>query len=266
MSIRPFLVLVVGMLLAAGVAPGCSKKDETPAKGGAGGKEKEQGKAAQALGQPDVTMAAEAWNAEWKKDKDAAAARYKGKVVELSGTVQGADDDPYGEVGYVYLKAKDNLIGVRCATRNKKPWTKVSPGSEVKVRGRVPDFGLPGDLYEAEIVDAGPNPGVVITALELTREYAADRDAAAKKYHDKWAYVSGEVAEKTSSNFCKVLLKLKGEGDLTVACCTGAASDTKALDALKAGANVSMFGKLAVFSDPKRKEVGLDMAKLTEAK
>jgi hypothetical protein len=267
MSARPLFALVIGMLLVIGATPGCGKKEEPPAKGGApegGGKENE--KAAQSLGKPDVTMTAEQWNAEWEKDKAAAEAKYKGKVVELSGTVQGADDDPYGQVGYVYLKAKGNLIGVRCATTDKKPWIKVSPGSEAKIRGKVPEAGLPGDLFPAEIVHAGPNPGVVITAKELTKDYAADRAAAEKKYNDKWAYVSGEVAEKTESKFCKVLLKLKGEGDLTVNCCTGAGGNFKTLDALKAGAHVSMYGRLSVFSDPKRKDIGLDMAKLTEAK
>ena len=267
MSVRPMLALVVGMLLVLGAASGCGKKEETPAKGGGaegGGKEPEK-QAAQPLGKPDVTMTAEDWAAEWKKDEAAAKAKYKDKVVELSGTVRGTDDDPYGNVGYVYLQAKADILGVRCATTDKKPWTKVSPGSEAKIRGKVPEAGLPGDLYPAEIVHAGPNPGVVITAKERTKEYAADRAAAVKKYNDKWAYVSGEVAEKTKSEYCKVLLKLKGEGDLTVNCCTGA-GNPKALDALKAGSHVSMFGKLSVFSDPKRKDIGLDMAKLTEAK
>ena len=50
-------------------------------------------------------------------------------------------------------------------------------------------------------IQAGPNPGVVVSAQELTKEFAADRKAARKKYDDKWGYVKGEVAESTSSNF-----------------------------------------------------------------
>jgi hypothetical protein len=257
-------------LLVALVAAGCGRKDQAPTNpasppvtGGAPEKKKEPAKLPD---KADVVLDAAPWHAEFKKDAKAAKEKYKDKVIELSGVVDSVSDDPYDNVGYVFLKVENDILGVRCATTDKKPWIKVSPGSKVKVRGKVPEFGLPADLFSVEIVEAGPNPGVVISAAQLAKEYAADRKAATEKYNDKWAYLDGEVAEKTSSEFCKVLLKLKGEGGITVNCCCGGGSNQKPYEAIKAGSKVKMFGRLSMFDKPTDKEVFLNMSVLTEAK
>src|SRR5437762_156138 len=80
-----------------------------------------------------------------------------------------------------------------------------------------------GDLNPCEIVEAGPNPGVVITAAELTKQFGADRQETRKKYDEKWAYIKGEVISVTKPQGCAVLLTLKGAGDITVTCCFGEA-------------------------------------------
>src|SRR4051812_21276940 len=48
----------------------------------------------------DVTVDAKAWHAEWKKDKVAAAKKYQGKVIEVSGVVANVESDPTGQGGY----------------------------------------------------------------------------------------------------------------------------------------------------------------------
>src|SRR5262245_15415033 len=44
----------------------------------------------------DFTLDAKTWKEEWKKDSAAAGAKYRGKVIELSGAVDSADQDPFG--------------------------------------------------------------------------------------------------------------------------------------------------------------------------
>jgi hypothetical protein len=261
MSVRPLIALTTGFLVITLAAPGCSKKEEPPAKGGpsADGGNKEL--PAQALGKADLTVTPAEWHAAFKKDSEAAKAKYKDKVVEMAGTVRSVGPDPYGEVGYVYLDVPKELLGVRCVLADKKPWLKVSPGSKVTVKGRSSDR-IGGDLYPCEIVEAGKDPAVVITAQELAKQFAADRKEARKKYDDKWAHVKGEVAEKIDA---KVALKLKGQGDISVLCYFPQPYK-KSLEAVKTGSQVDLFGQLSVFDGPQDKEVTINMCVLTDVK
>ena len=249
MSIRSLVALAAGCLLVPFAAAGCGSTSGAPV---------------QALGKPDVTITPAQWRAEFKKDAAAARAKYKGKVIEMSGTVDSARPDPYGLCGYINLEVANDFEGVRCVLTDKTPWKKVSPGSKVKVRGMSSDV-IAGDLKPCEIIEAGPNPGVVVTAPELARQFAADRRAANQKYDDKWAYVKGEVTEKTSSKGCAVLLKLKGEKDVIVTCCFGEAYKA-GLEAVKVGSQVDVYGRLQINPGPQEKAVALIICVLTDAK
>lgn len=262
MSARCLITLVVATLVLTLAAPGCGKSEESPAEGspsaGGGGKEAPP----RALGKPDLTVTPAEWHAAFKKDPEAARARYKDKVVEMSGTVDGVGPDPYGEVGRLYLEVP-NFQHVECMLADKKPWLKVSPGSKVKVRGKLWERGT-GVLNPCEIVEAGPNPAVTISAPELARQFAADRKEARKKYHDQWAYVKGEVAKKDAEKF-QVQLTLKGAGDITVRCIFGDAYK-KGTEGVKVGSRVDIFGKLSVFDGPQDREVTMGLCTVTAVK
>jgi uncharacterized protein (TIGR03067 family) len=224
---------------------------------------KEPGSAAQ--GAPDLVVTPAQWRMDFKKDAKAAKAKYKGKTIEMFGVVDSARPDPFGgPFGYISLEVADDLEGVRCVLKDTKPWKKVSPGSKVQVRGKSSEL-ISGDLNPCEIIEAGPNPGVVVSAADLAREYAADRREAEKKYDSKWAYIKGEVIERTSSKGCPVLLKLKGAGDITVHCCFGDLYK-RGTESLKAGSQVDVYGRLSVDSAPSEKSVSLLMSMLTDAK
>src|SRR5262249_53463981 len=153
--------------------------------------------------------------------------------------------EPFGApLAYMSFEVPNDLLGVRCVLTDTKPWRKVSPGSKVKVRGKSSETTA-GDLNPCEIVEASPNPAVVITAAQLVKEFAADRDAAVKKYDEKWAIVTGEVVAKGKSEFCPVLISLKGDAKITVACCFGEAFK-RGTEAVKVGAHVEIFGKLSI--------------------
>ncbi len=124
----------------------------------------------------------------------------------------------------------------------------------------VCELGVPLSNVEAEIVETGPDPAVVISAQQLANEYAADGKSATAKLDDKWAHVEGEVVEKTTSNDCAVLLRLKGENDVAVSCCFGD-RNKRPVEALKVGTKVKVFGQLSLW---KEKEVFLNSSILSE--
>jgi hypothetical protein len=251
MSTRYLVTLLTALLLltlAATAPAGGDKKSTAP----------------QPLGKPDLVVSPADWRAEFKKDSQAARAKYRGKVIEMSGTVSSARPDPYGLCGYISLDVADDAFGVRCVLTDLKPWKRVSPGSKVKVRGKSSDL-IAGDLRPCEIVEAGPNPGVVITAEELSRQFAANRKQTSARYDGKWAYVKGKVSEKSPAKSSAAWFKLKGAGGITVKCSTGDAYKDM-VSRVKVGARIEVFGQLQIFDGPADREISVGMYGWTDAK
>ncbi len=234
------------LLLSLIVVAGCASRAETPTP---------------AQPKVDIRMGVAQWHAEFGKDPKAAAAKYKGKVIELAGEVELVSEDLTENVGCVYLKVDGAPLQNRCTMRDRKPWLRVAPGSMVKICGTVPENGLPGDLAAAEIVEAGPNPAVAITADQLAKAYGNDAKSAAEKFDDRWANLQGEVLEKSKAKDCAYQLKLKGEGEIVVSCCFSERT-AKCLDAVKPGSRVKVFGQLSLW---KPKEIFVYSCVLSEA-
>jgi hypothetical protein len=253
----------------AWLVSGCSKSVPTADSGSPPGGEKPAGHTAgvvsgKPIGKPlkaDVSLTPDEFHAEYKKDPKAVQDKYMDKVIELSGVVSMVTDDPFNTFGYIFLEVKGNLVGVRVATLDRKPWLKVSEKSTVKVWGKI-DTTLPG-LYQAWVIESGPNPALTITANDLAKEFKADKKAASAKYHDKFAHVEGVVAAVGKAEFCPVQVTLKTDNDVLVKCCFGGASFLDPVKALKPGKKVKVFGKLAVFDFDESKEVSVDMCLLS---
>jgi predicted Zn finger-like uncharacterized protein len=207
----------------------------------------------------DVVMTAADWHAEWKKDANAAKAKYKDKVIELTGTVKSASDDGSNRgTGWVFLDVPGAILGLQCTTTDKDPWLRVCAGSTIRLRGRVPAFGgEPGSLFEVVLVEVGPNPGIQTTPAKLTAEFAANLDGAQAKYKDKPIYLEGEVLEKPKDTST---LKLRGEGGWVVQCHFVDAHPDK-LGALKPGSKVKVLGKIQLADD---KSILLDTSGVVE--
>jgi hypothetical protein len=266
------------ILLAAFGLAGCEKKDagpppratpEQPSKGRTDKGDKIPDKA-------DISIDANAWYVDFKKDGPAAAKKYQGKVVELSGMVATVSPTTW----CVYLKVENpgkNELGVPCVFEPKARWPMVSVGSKVKVRGKVfvenvrpPDGSVSpigGALNPCTLVEAGPDPGPKFTSVQFAKEFAANRKDITEKYDGKWAYVEGEVTEKTSSQDCEVLLKLKGFEGITMSCCTNRLSlRENFLDPVGVGKTVTVYGVLSLSDDANQKEILLNASCLVEVK
>jgi hypothetical protein len=98
---------------------------------------------------PDFTLTAEEYLIAFKKDVNAAADKYVGKVIDVSGQVQRVSlpDE-------IYLKVEKDPVGLLCNTKEKGPWEGVAPGSKVKIRGKLPKGEAVGCLHQCVIIEA----------------------------------------------------------------------------------------------------------------
>lgn len=228
---------------------GCGKKaaDDKP---GDKQTEKPEDGSDLATAKPDVTMTADAWHAEFKKDKKAAEAKYKGKVIQLTGTVSGVGQNLDAGIGYLLLKVKGDLLGVRGTTKEVDFWERVPEGADVTVRGRVPDMGfLTGELFPIHVVSVDKNPSRTFTAADLAAEFKKDKEKLKAAWDDKWVYVEGEFARTGKSLGGAEQIVLKGAGGLDIKCSIPADAKTLA-SKLKPGQKVKVLGQLSIYEEP----------------
>lgn len=247
------LIALVGSFGLLITLSGCGKQDgESTSAADKGTKSGKDGKSAPkaddrekaaATAEPAFTFKADEWVKEWKKDVAAAKSKYGKKVVQLTGVVEVVLPDPQGNYGLVKIKDGDDNLFL-CNMIDREPWWKVSEGSKVTVKGTASAESKDGDLLDAVFVDAGKNPALSVTAVDLSKEYAGNKDSAKKKYDDMWVIVEGELQETKPANN---QLVIKGEGPVKIVCSfAGNAIDKERMDAVKAGQTVKVVGKAAM--------------------
>jgi tRNA_anti-like len=193
-----------------------------------------------------VRLDPEAFSAEVKKDEKAAAAKYKGKAIELSGTVVGVERNISGDV-FLSLPSKTaGILGVSCFLNDKNVFGKVVKGQDVTVRGRYPDFQSGVQIMDCELVKVGPSPALTYTAEEMAKEWAKDKEAASRKWKDKVLIVSGEVGDSKANDVGAISVFLKAGEKLRVDCgFTAFAKDIAGK--LKQGDKVKVVGEFFEF-------------------
>lgn len=152
---------------------------------------------APAPARPDFQVTAEAFAKEFTKDREAFKAKYANKVVEVTGTVHSVGQD-IGGGGNVSLRGDpDVLVGnVLCGTAEREPWRAVLPGQTARVRGRCPDrVSVEAMLFDAVVLEVRGDPPPTVTADQLAKEFAADPDAAEKKWDKKYLILTGRVKQ-----------------------------------------------------------------------
>ena len=191
----------------------------------------------------DFSLTAEELQAEYQRDEQAAEKKYKGKIIELSGVVKAVYNDAPGIIGLVAAK---RTLGFPCVMIEKEPWARVAPGQTVKLRGPWAPYGEHPALYDCVIVEAGPNPAVVLTAAKLADEYAADPDGVTKKYSGKPIILSGEVVENKNDDKGRIV-RLKATKKVRIELGYGPAFEKRGAK-LMVGQTVKVFGELTEFN------------------
>jgi len=135
------------------------------------------------------------------KDRRATKEQYNGKVIEVTGKVVAISSTRGGLLHEpaIGLGRTDGETEkgheLWCMPKNKEPWREVGVGDEVTIWGRVSIttlFGLWVDSCIVKSTNGGPMQ--IITADELTRRFAEDRDALKADLEGEPVVVEGEIA------------------------------------------------------------------------
>jgi hypothetical protein len=103
--------------------------------------------------QPSVKVSAAELFKEYKADWKAAAAKYQGKILEVSGIVERTGNDSAGSL-YVNLKGQENLGGVQCffSKPHSEEASRVKPGQNLTLKGRCTVYVINVVLEECAVV------------------------------------------------------------------------------------------------------------------
>jgi tRNA_anti-like len=192
------------------------------------------------LGKPDFTLSSADYVAEFKKDGKAAHAKYKDKVVELTGKIVSVGMHPEGG-GLLTLEGPDpkKFDWAQCITTDPRPWKKATPGQTVKVKGKGHPWFPGPNLLEGVVESVSGDAAPRLTADELAKEYAADIEAAGKKYDSKWIVLSGEIDKNDGKS--AIVFKTKEKEPRVEA--RFMPDDFKRIQKWKAGDKVSVVGQ-----------------------
>jgi len=170
---------------------------------------------------PDYSLSAADFGEEFAKDKNAAALKYKGKLIELNGVIDRLAVNLSEDPSVVFKGAKDDEGGnIRCFTTDRQPWRNLVPGQKVKIQGEIADN--PPFLIRCVVVESGPMTATRVDAEELAKECEQNREQAEKKFGKKPLIISGEIvgmAVEKSFNVDKAsYLELKGDAKRKLWC------------------------------------------------
>ncbi|MCH7727869.1 MAG: WD40 repeat domain-containing protein [Planctomycetes bacterium] len=182
-------------------------------------------------------VTAKEFGAEFKKDHDAALAKYKGSVVEITGLVKDVGQHISGE--HQLILEHVPFHDVYCFMKEKYPWNKGSPGQTVKLKGR-PSAG--GRLMDCVIIEATGDPCPALTADELGKEFATSSAATKKKYDRKYMILSGEIAKVGRDGTAHVIY-LKNSTKFGVTVTFHPFVRKKQTQALKVGQSIKVIGR-----------------------
>jgi hypothetical protein len=253
MTTRMRLLIARALTVVVFLSVGCSGND-TAKKGdqGSGQKKDIEGP------KPDFSLTAKAFAEEFQGDEKAvkaAEAKYRSKVIELSGVV--------GTVGYDSDgKPWLSFPALLCYTEDKEPWRKVMPGQTAKIRGKLLQSKHPrlaALLVDCVISEVSGSEPPTVTAAELGKEYAADPAATAKKYqrphYQHLFFVRGEISRvrpPVRGQAAVAFFKTAGKPEVSV---WFGPLYKKEFAALKVGQKIKVLGVRAEF--PRRDEVSV---------
>jgi hypothetical protein len=221
LRIRLALRLIACVVFVAVLVSGCGaeKKDSAEPKQDSP-KQGEPKQGGPSENDATVKLTAAEWGQEWKKDRDAAQAKYAGKEIELSGTVEAISWSTKGEPSGVFLRAADPKVGLRipdvvCLIDDPKLLGKLGQGQTVRVRGKTHLLAGGPNLKPCTLVETGPDTVVRLTAEQIVKEYTIDPDGLAKRCKDRTRVVTGTVTAVKPNPDAKHLSYVELKGDVT---------------------------------------------------
>ena len=202
-------------------------------------------------------------------------ARYRGKVVVVTGTVEkfGTGDGIHG-LGGMTLRGGKNRTFINCSFDRSFAATPPKLDDRVEIRGEVdpasnevqvqlfkcalakpPAAGKPAEAPPAPPKPPAEDKTIEVTAADLLAEYARDEKVAHAKYRAKTIKVTGEVKQATAS---QVVLAGKADGGFEYQVLVYPSAELKAgVGELKAGDKVTIVGRVALLTTARQKTKSL---------
>jgi hypothetical protein len=204
---------------------------------------------------PPVSVSALALTEAFLTDAKKAEAKYKDKLLAVEGTVASARQNKVQKMGEVTLRGHtpkpDPDTGASLPLQVKchvKPAVAgrvglLGKGQRVLVTGRISNVSA-GDVTMMDCVFEEQTRANTsrVAAEDISKQYASDKEEAAKKYQDKELIVRGTVEDLIAKdgNFS---VKLAGADKVRVAC----SLEEDEFKTLKKGDKVVIKGEVALF-------------------
>jgi hypothetical protein len=204
---------------------------------------------------PDLVLTPNQVLSDYLLNRTVVQDKYEGHIVEISGVVREVERNYSGErESLVFLHCgEETTLHLGLVTLEKEPWARISPGQKVKARG-IPRYHWAGPycigvfLFNCVFTELGPNPAMNLSAVELSREFFTDKNAAEKKYNLKYLVITGDIIDKTVDRSSDGRLELnthiflRGDNGRRVECDFryNQADVTKTLEA---GQRIKLFGR-----------------------
>lgn len=154
-------------------------------------------------------------------DPNAVLEALGGRTLGISGQVsdvgheidQGTDSGQLIKAGDPFIKLSS---GLKCLTREAKPWKEIWFGDLVLVSGRMSKHELV--IIDATIELAGKGSIISIPASNLAAEFSFDAELATAAYEDTPIQVTGTVLEVGYNQAGDSRVLLEGEDGLRISC------------------------------------------------
>ncbi|MCA9069184.1 MAG: hypothetical protein KDA84_09690 [Planctomycetaceae bacterium] len=192
---------------------------------------------------PEFRLTAEELRKEFHTDKNAAFQKYRGKLIEVMGTVAKVGVSLSG-VAYIRLsgdpeKRRDNL---ECKTLEQTPWAEALPGQQVVLRGTYPTINISQFLEDCEVVQVTGEPEVPkVTAEDYGKLAAMNERGPLEKYGSKPFLIKGTLKAIEGDNQRLVL----GTADATYVILV--VEDGQIVSHLKPGVEIEALGAVSPY-------------------
>ncbi|MBI3410236.1 MAG: hypothetical protein HY040_17990 [Planctomycetes bacterium] len=231
---KSFSLVVTALACSCVLASGCRKQAEERKND-----ENSVARNERAQANPGFSMTSAAYFSEFKSAKAAHREKYDGKLIELTGVINGVGR-ANGDTDFLSLQGNEpGGLGVRCFTKNQAPWKRALPGQTAKVVGKA-ENSISAAIYDAWILEvAGPEP-LTLSAKDLANQYGTLREM----HEFKSLILTGEVGTVEADKLIgSVFLHLKTDDKAPKVYCQFTPFAKNLVRDVKAGQAVRIMGE-----------------------
>jgi hypothetical protein len=156
---------------------------------------------------PAFTTTAEQLAKAFRTDEQAAKGKYVGKWLVIEGEYGEAY---YRSGGVLFFKELDGFAPVG-GHFDDTEWPKfdgLTKGQKIKIKAfcDLSSHKICVHLDKCKLLEVGPDPAIIVTAFQLTKDYAANKDAVRARFEWKEVLVEGTALRVDSGNFLTIVL------------------------------------------------------------